>query len=51
MQERFYSVQKARFCVRPGAQANGGVAFFEKSMARFWGFDGQYTGLEIQSIT
>ena len=29
MQERLYSVQKARFCVCPGAQANRGVAFLQ----------------------
>ena len=37
MQERFYSVQKARFCVRPGAQANGGVAFFREIYGAFLG--------------
>ena len=30
----FTNIQKARFCVRPGAQANEGVAFFQEIHGR-----------------
>ena len=49
MQERFYNRHVSVFVQEPRLMEE--LLSFEKSMARFWGFDGQYTGLEIQSIT